>query len=306
MKKKLLIIISICILMFLTSCATATSSTLKLYEGQLELGYKFMEEGKYEEAIIAFNKAIEIDPKHAKAYIGLAETYIERGDDFAEMDAREALQLGYEESQSDEIINAFIMLAEKIERLFGKESSLRFLQFGYKVTNDDKILHIISEAEETKEEIPEEPKEEVAEEPKEENKGIDLLDLYLNDVDNAFKILGDDYSVEEDMDMGESYIVYDDISLAFSDSNIIYTIYVVKDEQTDLSKYSILGANCGMNNEEIYALCGEPYYGDRSSFLYKTEYEYNWIKLDFDQDGNLEIIRLFGAPDNTLGAGFEW
>jgi tetratricopeptide (TPR) repeat protein len=292
--------------MFLTSCATAASSTIKSYEEQLESGYIFMEAGKYEEAIIAFNKAIEIDPKQAKAYIGLAEAYVERGDDFAEMDAREALQLGYEESQSNEITNAFIMLAEKIEELFGKESSLRFMQFGYKVTNDDKIFDIISKTEEPKEETPEEPKEEAVEKNKEENKGIDLLDLYLNDVDNAIKILGDDYSVEEDMDMGEKYIVYDDISLAFSDSNIIYTIYVIKDEQTDLSKYSILGADCGMNNEEIYTLCGEPYYGDRNSFLYKTEYEYNWIKFDFNQDGNLEFIRLFAAPDNTLGAGFKW
>lgn len=43
---------------------------------QLELGQDFMEESNYEEARLAFDEAIEIDPKSVKAYLKKAETYI--------------------------------------------------------------------------------------------------------------------------------------------------------------------------------------------------------------------------------------
>lgn len=47
---------------------------------QLELGQKYLEEMKYEEAVVAFNNAIEIDPMNADAYLGLVEVYIRTGD----------------------------------------------------------------------------------------------------------------------------------------------------------------------------------------------------------------------------------
>lgn len=46
------------------------------WQEQYDLGIRYLSEGNYEEAIIAFTAAIEIDPKQADAYIGLAETYI--------------------------------------------------------------------------------------------------------------------------------------------------------------------------------------------------------------------------------------
>lgn len=50
------------------------------YEKQIKLGYKYLKEENYEQAILAFNKAIEIDVKKTKSYIGLAKTYITRLD----------------------------------------------------------------------------------------------------------------------------------------------------------------------------------------------------------------------------------
>ncbi len=42
----------------------------------LDLGQKYLDAGKYEEAILAFNDAIDIDSKQISAYEGKAEVYI--------------------------------------------------------------------------------------------------------------------------------------------------------------------------------------------------------------------------------------
>lgn len=42
---------------------------------QMELGRKYLAEASYEEAIIAFNQAIELEPKMFEAYIGIAQSY---------------------------------------------------------------------------------------------------------------------------------------------------------------------------------------------------------------------------------------
>lgn len=60
----------------LCSCGQ-TSST---WQEQYDLGVRYLSEGDYEEAIIAFTAAIEIDPKRAEAYFSLAEVYVETGD----------------------------------------------------------------------------------------------------------------------------------------------------------------------------------------------------------------------------------
>ena len=61
------------LVLILTGCATAGEPT---WEEQYNLGLRYLYEGNYEEAIIAFTAAIEIEPKRTEAYIGLADTYI--------------------------------------------------------------------------------------------------------------------------------------------------------------------------------------------------------------------------------------
>ena len=67
------------IITLLVGISISNSSAGRLRE-QLELGQKYLEEMKYEEAVVAFNNAIEIDPMNADAYLGLAEAYIRTGD----------------------------------------------------------------------------------------------------------------------------------------------------------------------------------------------------------------------------------
>ena len=60
----------------LAGCAGSNASAaLKEYD----LGVRYLSEGNYEEAVISFTKAIEIDEKYADAYLGRAQAYVGLG-----------------------------------------------------------------------------------------------------------------------------------------------------------------------------------------------------------------------------------
>ncbi len=76
-KKKLLITsIAAVLVLVIGACFIFNSGILNPLEHNLNLGYKYLEEGKYEEAILAFNKVLEIDDNNAEAVIGIADAYI--------------------------------------------------------------------------------------------------------------------------------------------------------------------------------------------------------------------------------------
>jgi len=95
------------LLLSITMLFTACTSTAKKWQEHYDLGMRYLSEGNYKEAIIAFNAAIEIDEKQVDAYIGLADAYIAQGDTEK---AIEALEKGYRNT-NDESIN------ERIEKL---------------------------------------------------------------------------------------------------------------------------------------------------------------------------------------------
>ena len=77
MKKICRICLLLALLLGLTSCGKSTEAK---WQEQYDLGMKYVSEGNYEEAIIAFTAAIEIDPKSADAYLALADIYEAQGD----------------------------------------------------------------------------------------------------------------------------------------------------------------------------------------------------------------------------------
>ena len=77
MRSKAIILPVLCaFLLILVSC----SSKVSAWQEQYDLGVRYLEEGNYEEAIIAFTTAIEIDPKQAPAYVGRGDAYIGSGE----------------------------------------------------------------------------------------------------------------------------------------------------------------------------------------------------------------------------------
>jgi Tfp pilus assembly protein PilF len=81
---------SLVLLLSLTGCgdtaapaaaaSAAASASGDTWQEQYDLGMKYLEDGNYQEAVTAFEAAIEIDPKQAPAYLGLAEVYIAQND----------------------------------------------------------------------------------------------------------------------------------------------------------------------------------------------------------------------------------
>lgn len=83
---------------------------------QLNLGNRYLEDLNYEEAIAAFEAAIEIEPRMEQAYIGLADAYIGLGDYDA---AIKALEEGIEETDSDKLRDYLEEIEESQRRFCG-------------------------------------------------------------------------------------------------------------------------------------------------------------------------------------------
>lgn len=93
-------------------------------EKKLELAVKYLSENKYEEAILAYNEAIKIDPKNVEARVGLARAYIGVGDfQKAEKAVATAQDIGsLTPEQYQKIVEAYIKQGrfEEAERLLAE------------------------------------------------------------------------------------------------------------------------------------------------------------------------------------------
>ena len=69
-----------CVIAMLLLCACGKKSGTGWQE-QYDLGVRYLSEGNYEEAVIAFTAAIEIDPKRPEAFLGRGSAYIGRRGD---------------------------------------------------------------------------------------------------------------------------------------------------------------------------------------------------------------------------------
>ncbi len=69
-----------------------TSASDDNYDKQVDIGYDLLDQGKYEEAIVAFDKAIKIDDKKPEAYIGKA-TAMAHDDEMDYIKADEIIEL---------------------------------------------------------------------------------------------------------------------------------------------------------------------------------------------------------------------
>ena len=76
------------------------NSSAKRIAELLDLGNKYLTEQDYEEAVAAFQEAIEIEPKCEEAYLGLADVYIAMDDYESAIDI---LQQGIEQTGSEEL-----------------------------------------------------------------------------------------------------------------------------------------------------------------------------------------------------------
>ena len=91
MKQFTCVFLTIILLLTLAACSKAPEADpadgAPGWQTQYDLGVRYLSEGNYQEAILAFEAAIEIDPKNADAYRKLAEAYEQTGDENAALRA---------------------------------------------------------------------------------------------------------------------------------------------------------------------------------------------------------------------------
>lgn len=93
--------------LLLSLCACQKAATVEPvdealdWQTQYDFGVRYLSEGNYEEAILAFEAAIEIDPKQETIYLKYAEAYTQQGDDAS---ALRVLARGFRETQSELLV----------------------------------------------------------------------------------------------------------------------------------------------------------------------------------------------------------
>jgi tetratricopeptide (TPR) repeat protein len=107
MKRYLSLLIAALLFLFLAACGAKDA-----WQEKYDLGMHYLNDGNYEDAVIAFTAAIEIDPKRPEAYAGLANTYMAQGE--FEKAATVWSNIAQEIMDSD---NGFTMLKKKSEAI---------------------------------------------------------------------------------------------------------------------------------------------------------------------------------------------
>ncbi len=117
------------------------------WQEQYDLGVKYLSEGNYEEAIIAFTAAIEIDPKRPEAYIGRGGAYIGSGETAENLAAALA---DYEQAAALDETNAeaYLGMADVYIRMGEYDKALELLRSALdKTGGDERIAGKIAEIE---------------------------------------------------------------------------------------------------------------------------------------------------------------
>lgn len=97
----------LCVILLLTACGAKEPT----WQEQYDLGVRYLSEGNYEEAIIAFTAAIEISPNRAEAYVGRGDAYIKSSETeenlaAAQADYEKAIEL------DGTLVDAYLGLAD--------------------------------------------------------------------------------------------------------------------------------------------------------------------------------------------------
>ena len=82
MKRILSLVLSLCLVLGLCACGQKAEKApaAPTWQEQYDLGLRYLSEGNYEEAIIAFTAVIDIDPKNAGALSGRGQAYVLSGE----------------------------------------------------------------------------------------------------------------------------------------------------------------------------------------------------------------------------------
>ena len=127
-------ILSLVMLLVLCGCGKKDGETT--WQEQYDLGVRYLSDGNYEEAIIAFTAAIEIDPRRAEAYVGRGSAYIGAGETVKNLAAAQA---DYEKAieLDDTNAEAYLGLADVYIRQGEYDEAANILGRGLEAVGED-------------------------------------------------------------------------------------------------------------------------------------------------------------------------
>ena len=135
--------IALSLIFLLTACGK--NQTGPTWQEKYDLGVRYLSEGNYEEAIIAFTAAIEIDPKQAEIYIKLADAYL-AADRY--QDALTVLEKGLETVGDNEDLNEKLadLSGPQLREGYPKSERFDFDYGGYQIRYYDEYgFHVRNE-----------------------------------------------------------------------------------------------------------------------------------------------------------------
>lgn len=139
MRKIIALLISLILILGLCACTKNTAA----WQDQYNLGLRYLSEGNYNEAIIAFTAAIEIDPQISTVYIGRGDAYFALGTEdyiaFAIEDYNTVIDMDRKN------VDAYIKLAEVYFSLGDETTAIMILENGCDITKDEHIIDRLKE-----------------------------------------------------------------------------------------------------------------------------------------------------------------
>ena len=156
MKKVISAMLAALLLLSLAACGAKDP-----WQEQYDLGMRYLNEGNYQEAVIAFEAAIEIDPNRVEAYSGLSNTYMAMGeydkglqvwDNIPQEDTSEMFALSKQKSQKIRTAmengesGIWIMGCsfDKANFTAGKETKFQVTVFYYAAENAEHSLELLA------------------------------------------------------------------------------------------------------------------------------------------------------------------
>ena len=139
--KRISVIMSLLLaVLLIAACSRAQDSAGPAWREQYDLGMRYLSQGNYQEAVIAFQAAIDIDPRSADAHVGLGQAYVGLGEHQSAAGAFQTA-IGIDSG----LVEAYLGLAEAYVGLGDMDAALDALREGYEATNDERLLRRMEE-----------------------------------------------------------------------------------------------------------------------------------------------------------------
>lgn len=139
MKRLYSLLTVLALLLGLCACGGNLPAAQASWQEQYDLGVRYLSEGNYQEAILAFDAAIEIDPRQAPVYVGRGDAYVllaETEENLAAALADYGMALELDEG----LAAAYLGLADVYIRQGDYEAALAILREGLERAEDRQAI----------------------------------------------------------------------------------------------------------------------------------------------------------------------